>query len=182
MNIITSFQSLDSLNIHYVSSIENGLANNFLTELNSSSNQFNLIDLSIQETINNSHYKYYLFEGSKTNFRKTIFPEIIDSCYKKLYSVLKKNQFIIEASAVRVIFCAKLITMQMLEEINSEYEFYDDHLRILTSVINRVNDAEADKLYYQKVINNLIERCAQLENDLNFAHQQVHNKTISTWY
>lgn len=182
MNIITSFQTLDSLNIHYVSSIENGLANNLLVELSSTSSQFNLIDPSIQETINTSHYKYYLFEGSKTTFRKSIFPEIIDSYYKKLYSVLKKNQFIVEASATRVIFCAKLITLQMFEEINSEYQFYDDHLKIMTSVINRVNDAEADKLYYQKVISNLIERCAQLEQELNAAHQQVHNKTISTWY
>ena len=139
-------------------------------------------DSSVQETINTSHYKYYLFEGSKTNFRKVIFPEVIDSYYKKLYSVLKKNDFILEASATRVIFVAKLITINMFEDINSEYQFYDDHLKILTSVINRVNDADADKLYYQKVINKLIDRCIELENELNQAYQQVHNKSISTWY
>jgi len=182
MNIITSFSTLDSLNLHYVSSIENGLNNNLLIELNPESDQLKTMDPSIQQTINNSYYKYYLFEGSKTNFRKIIFPEIIDSYYKKFYSVLKKNFFIAEASATKVIFAAKLITTNMFQEINSEYESYDDHLKILTSVINRLNDAEADKLYYQKVINILIEKCHQLENDLNLAYQQVHNKTISTWY
>lgn len=182
MNIITDFSNLDTLNTYYLNTIKYSLSNNLIFELNPGTDHFLSLDAATQQNIESSIHQHYIYIGSKTNFRKTIFPDVIESCYKKLYSTLKKNLYILEASAARVIFNSKDITQDMFLDMNSDYTLYDDHLKVLTSVINRINDAEADKLYYQKVIETLLQRCSHLEDELANAYQQVHNKTISTWY
>lgn len=182
MNIITNFSTLHDLNLYYSNTIKYSLSNNIIFQLNSDSEYFSSLDYATQQTINNISSNYYIYPGSKTNFRKTVFPDIIESYYKKFYSALKTNSYILEASATRVIFTSNDITENVFTQINSHYNLYDDHLKILASIINRINDADSDILYYQKVIQTLLQRCSDLEAQLSDAYQQVHNKSISTWY
>lgn len=193
MSFISSFSSLEELSDYYQRTlyfssptVSHTIINR--SETTSMEDLTNLYpDLSFTSKFlsslnDNLSTNFVCYPISKTTYRQSVHPSILSSFYKLYYETLKKNKYIVEATAFSVILIDKPITQEVYNSLSS---FSFDELSIsnsLQSILHVVDSYNLDSKYYQEKISSLESQLFDVQQKLHVAETSLYNKTISTWY
>jgi hypothetical protein len=120
----------------------------------------------------------YIFVGSKTVFRNTIHPNIIESLYKNFYTTLKDLFIVEKATGNFVVLNDANIPEDNLNKINvasgSETSIY--------SIGNYLSSLEEDKKYLLNYIDRLQQNISAIQGYNESLIETLNNKSLTTWY
>lgn len=196
MTLVTSFQSLEDLNTYYYNSFDvnidhvkiNLSDHNFTSaeeffehypQISFSQKIYNFISVQLANGQSNSSTFYY-FPISKTNFRKTVHPDIPESIYKRLYKALTTNSYIIEASAFHIFIERKPLTEPIFKYVT--WLDLHDGTQLLENVTTIFSSILEDNKYYVAKIRELEDYQQNLYNQINDLQNQIYNNSITTWH
>ena len=182
MKIISEFNSLQEMNQYYCNSFSFDDSITFLG--NSSLHSDLLLSLSekVIQTVKNSQSSFYIYQFSKTSFRKNIHPSLTNSIYKAFINSLKNNSYIIELSGSNVILKPDDLTQEVYDSFLSQISFDNfDSLDFLSKLSTKISNLEADIVFYQNHISLLQDICQNLQDQVSQTSQALYDKSISTW-
>lgn len=190
MNIIINFNSLESLNDYWMQSfnnIDNSVTLNPVDIRPSIHN--GMLQLSypnvvfspkLINSLQNTDRQHCYIPLSKSNYRKVVHPDLPDSLYKRLYSVLKNNNYIVDAIGSYVVLIKEPLTQDIYDCFQVIHE--ENIKKTLDYLLDKLDSTEKDRDYYLEYIDSLNEKIKQLEDKLVKADEMLFNKSITTWY
>lgn len=123
---------------------------------------------------------YYLYVGSKASFKDAVHPNLPSGLYKRLFSVLKSYDFILEATISRVIVDSKKVTPLVYEQLMLPYNI--DNKDLLSQLSDAHSLLSNDNKYYIQYIATLEEQCHLLQQEIQSLREQLIDSKIVTWY
>lgn len=183
MNIIHRFNDLDHLTSYMAISVTNEKMIHLTPEnIQEYAETFSMNPSLIHDVQNNTDQliKYYLYPGSKTNYRKTIHSFIPNVLYKKIYNAFRINGYIREANGTHVIACIKPITAEVYNEISSSSDL--DNQKVLNQLIDNFSNVSADNQYFLDYIKNLETKYSLILSENQDLKDQIYNSKLSNWY
>jgi len=123
MKIISEFNSLQEMNQYYCNSFSFDDSITFLGNSSQHSNVLLSLSEKVIQTVNNSESSFYIYQFSKTSFRKNIHPSLTNSVYKAFINSLKNNSYIIELSGSNVILREADLTQEVYDSFLSQISF-----------------------------------------------------------
>lgn len=196
MTLVTTFDSLESLNNYYYNSFNvdfdhvkiNLSDHNFTSaeeffehysQISFSQKIYNFISVQLANGQSNTSTFYY-FPISKANFRKAVHPDIPESIYKRFYKALNTNSYIIEASTFHVFIEKKPLTEPIFKYVT--WLDLHDGTQLLENVTTIFTSILEDNKYYISKIRDLENIQQQLHSQIEEMQNQIYNNSISTWH
>lgn len=181
---------IDTVAKHYVYSTQDFALLRQLVNKEVDAERFNEIVVETMESNNvfdqytQSFYSLssfvYVFPWSKTTYRKTVHPNIVDSTYKRLYGLLKNVDYIVDATGSCVTISPCVVSEEKFSAFLGELNTFTE--KSLQSVIGYIQEISSDHSYYIQVIESLENKVKDLEQQNNELSLQLTNKSLTTWY
>jgi hypothetical protein len=193
--IITNFDDISSLNEYYINSFNNThlySLNNVLYALIKNgghsyiSSDGSYDDDQVQDWLStnnidlNNYVPFpdsYFFLGSKTSYRKTVHPFVVDSTYKRLYNSLKSNSYILEANASHVILRKDRLTDNVFNDVFLPSSNIDS----LEQILNEFKELRSDVKYYNAIITSLVTTIEEQLALIDSLNSRINDTQLSTW-
>jgi hypothetical protein len=181
MTVIRSFTDLNHLSNYFRQSLSHPCVDQLTADnIQSYTATYPITSINTETFQSLEVSPYYIYQGSKTAYRKNVHSYIPNVLYKRFYTTLKSTSNILEATGSYVILQNKPIEQATYDIINAQASI--DNQKVLAQLLDNFSNVTLDNDYYVSYIISLEEKYALVIQENEDLKNQLYNTKISTWY